>query len=133
MTHQMPLLHSGIQRRRKDFSSDVSSKSIVNVASDAKLFWKIMVAVVFGLSLMKGRAVGSMLRFVIVAARAQGHGTWNGILIHSLLGCHRRQPPSLSQSWTLQYRRVKGQAEREARALFLCFLPAWKIKRGNFF
>ena len=47
----MPLLHSGTQRNHKDFSSDVPSNAVFPVASDAKLFRKIMVVVVFGPSL----------------------------------------------------------------------------------
>ena len=48
---QMPLLHNGTQRKHKDFSSDVPSNDVFDVASDAKCFWKIMVVVVFGPSL----------------------------------------------------------------------------------
>ena len=54
MTHQMPLLHSGTQRNHKEFSSDAPSKCRFGVASDAKLFWKIMVVVVFGQGAAKG-------------------------------------------------------------------------------
>ena len=58
MTHQLPLLHSGTQRNHKDFSSDVPSNAVFGVASDAKLFWKIMVVVVVGPSLILRKISG---------------------------------------------------------------------------
>ena len=51
MTHQMPSLHSGTQRNHKDFSCDVPSNAVLVWHQMQNFFWKIMVVVVFGLSL----------------------------------------------------------------------------------
>ena len=56
MTHQMPLLHSGTQRNHKDFSSDVPSNAVLVWHQMQNIFWKIMVVVVFGPSLLKVHA-----------------------------------------------------------------------------
>ena len=47
----MPLLHSGTQRKRKDFTSDVSSNAILMRHQMQNFVGKIMVVVVFGPSL----------------------------------------------------------------------------------
>ena len=59
MTHQMPLLHSGTQRNHKDFSSDVPSNEKSWCGIRCKTFWKIMVVVVFGPSLMSARTLSA--------------------------------------------------------------------------
>ena len=41
MSHQMPLLHNGTQRRGKYFSSDVPSSAVSDVAPDANFSGKI--------------------------------------------------------------------------------------------
>ena len=48
----MPPLHSGAQRNHRDFSSRCAIKCRFGVASDSKVFWKIVVVFVVGPSLI---------------------------------------------------------------------------------